>query len=92
MEKEYTTEVRLAKSEGSIKANVKVTSGILTLRCTLEEKGDRMFLNGPSKFVESLKDEDNTGFIQLGWIGKDSVAEVREDAISKYQELQAVAA
>jgi hypothetical protein len=87
MEKAYTTDVKLAKKAGNIKANVKVTSGVLTMRLTLVEKDEKLYLNPPAKFVESLKSEDNNGFINHGWIAKESFESVREEIVAKYNEL-----
>ena len=73
MEKAFTTKVKLAESEGNIKANIQVTSGVLTMRLTLVEKEGQLYLNPPAKFVKSLKSETNNGFINHGWINKESV-------------------
>ena len=74
------------KDAGKIIANVTVASGILTLQCTLEKTDKGVFLNGPSRYVEKLKSETNNGFIRLGSISRESIDDVKREALKQYEQ------
>ncbi len=84
----FTTTTKLTKNLKEIVANITVKSGILSLKCNLVEKDGKFYLNTPSRFVESLKSETNSGHISLGSIDKEFLTEVKNLAVKQYQELK----
>ena len=88
----FTISVKpVSKPTGNILANVRVVSGVLSMECTLEFKKDGTYaLYGPSRFVESLKSDDNTGFIHLGKVVKDYYTAVLNSAVEKYESIRGI--
>jgi DNA-binding cell septation regulator SpoVG len=76
----YKFKVKPAKTEGNIKANVTVESGILALNMTLVEKDGVLYLNNPVKWVEGFEKPFSQGYIQSDMHNK-----IRDEVVAEYE-------